>query len=189
MSFHKGDVIIALLMCYYLRKQNANSTFARWVSTRYIIWFTHRSIHLPRTHSIISLLIKYTVTTGLATRQVRLMKASKRFCILILFSALAVACLITVGFFWLHLNACNRVIMIFPPRWTQFFADPGSFVFIVSSWSRVWNNWKTCWWSPFLFRRLCICPWAGTFEYFRGYSKGFWYRSDSRMYTNALLAT
>lgn len=53
-----SDVIIALLMCYYLRKQNSNSTFAR-------------------THSIISLLIKYTVTTGLAT------------------SALAVACLIT----------------------------------------------------------------------------------------------
>lgn len=53
-----SDVIIALLLCYYLRKQNNSSTFAR-------------------THSIIAVLIRYTVTTGLAT------------------SALAVACLIS----------------------------------------------------------------------------------------------
>jgi len=53
-----SDVIIALFLCFYLRRQNINSTFTR-------------------THSIISILIRYTVTTGLAT------------------SALAVACLIT----------------------------------------------------------------------------------------------
>ncbi|GJJ12643.1 hypothetical protein Clacol_006886 [Clathrus columnatus] len=45
-----SDVIIALLLCYYLRRQNTNSTFSR-------------------THSIIAILIRYTVTTGLATRQ------------------------------------------------------------------------------------------------------------------------
>lgn len=60
-----GDVFIAILLCFYLRR--GSSGFEKCVVNDVI--HVHRlNLDLSRTNSIISRLVRYTLTTGLATR-------------------------------------------------------------------------------------------------------------------------
>jgi Family of unknown function (DUF6534) len=65
----KGDVVIALLLCYYLRRRGGNR-YERYINAPNLLRTGLLLTSMPRTNSIIARLIRYSITTGLATRYV-----------------------------------------------------------------------------------------------------------------------
>lgn len=117
-----ADVMIALLLCYYL--QRGRSGFEKWVEVWYFVQFFLTSPY--RTNSLIAQLLRYTVSTGLATRSVIIFTLSRR----------------TLAEFGVQFacrrlpHRCTRRLEIFCGRvlntdWLQYFARPHTLIFIV----------------------------------------------------------